>query len=62
MIEKLEWTLSSAIYKKDQTQIHTNNGGKNKQWITNNRTTDLERITAEATGGLKYILVAKSSP
>ena len=62
MNEKLERTLSTALYNKDQSQIHTHNGGKNKQRITNKRTTDLEGITAKATGGLKYILPTKSSP
>ena len=42
-------------------KIPTHNGGNNKQYI-NNRVTALEWTSAEVVRGLKYILLAESSP
>ena len=42
---------------KHRTFTESHNGSNNKQKINNNRTTALERTSAQATGGLKCILL-----
>ena len=42
---------------KHRTITDSHNGSNNKQKVNNNRTTALERTAAQATGGLKCILL-----
>ena len=56
MISILEWTYSNVQHNIEQLQTPTMGVTINKK-INNNRNTALERIAAEATGGLNCILL-----
>ena len=48
------------MYNKTRTITDSHNGSNNKQKVNNNRTTALEQTAAQATEGLKCILLVPS--